>query len=358
MLLDMRCDMPTLMNRDAEVLQYDLTRGTVSTVAMLRPELAPEQLKGGQPGALERWFSERSVDLNRTNARLLVKGFRLSGSKAEIVMANRALSLTDTWWIREQEAETFAQLCLHRRETDRLVMMTALSGEQAPLLRQLSPELTNIGSFNKAWFRENGVWWLVKAGSPKTIYAELFTNRLGCRLGLNMAHVEYRKPWLYSRNFTSEDRILEHYASFRYRFDQVRADEGTIFQNLQTLGLHQPYLDMLLLDAIVNNGDRHEFNHGVLKDPATGKVLGLAPNFDNNLALGGITAPSTVQLRMHLEEFGVRDWQREWLRGVTMECLMEVDREVRPLIDPEDLTESSIEVYFRSLLHLIDPFTD
>ena len=33
------------------------------------------------------------------------------------------------------------------------------------------------------------------------------------------------------------------------------------------------------------NADRHTNNYGVLRDPDSGKVLRLAPNFDNNIAL-------------------------------------------------------------------------
>lgn len=33
------------------------------------------------------------------------------------------------------------------------------------------------------------------------------------------------------------------------------------------------------------NVDRHTFNYGLLRDVNTGKILSLAPNFDNNLAL-------------------------------------------------------------------------
>ena len=45
------------------------------------------------------------------------------------------------------------------------------------------------------------------------------------------------------------------------------------------------YVKMLFLDTICANPDRHTFNFGVLRDTDTGEILGLAPNFDNNMAL-------------------------------------------------------------------------
>ena len=42
---------------------------------------------------------------------------------------------------------------------------------------------------------------------------------------------------------------------------------------------------MLVFDAVIMNPDRHMSNYGVFRDNHTGRVLGFAPIFDNNLAL-------------------------------------------------------------------------
>ena len=42
---------------------------------------------------------------------------------------------------------------------------------------------------------------------------------------------------------------------------------------------------MIFLDTVTANPDRHTFNFGLLRDTDSGKLLGLAPNFDNNMAL-------------------------------------------------------------------------
>lgn len=47
----------------------------------------------------------------------------------------------------------------------------------------------------------------------------------------------------------------------------------------------EDYVRMLFLDTICANPDRHTFNFGILRDADTGNILGLAPNFDNNMAL-------------------------------------------------------------------------
>ena len=42
---------------------------------------------------------------------------------------------------------------------------------------------------------------------------------------------------------------------------------------------------MIYLDTLCFNMDRHNQNYGLLKDPDSGKIIKLAPNFDNNIAL-------------------------------------------------------------------------
>ena len=45
------------------------------------------------------------------------------------------------------------------------------------------------------------------------------------------------------------------------------------------------YLKMIMFDSVTYNVDRHNENLGLLRDRDTGKILSLAPNYDNNLAL-------------------------------------------------------------------------
>jgi hypothetical protein len=55
------------------------------------------------------------------------------------------------------------------------------------------------------------------------------------------------------------------------------------------------YVKMLFLDTICANPDRHTFNFGILRDIETGDILGLAPNFDNNMALISRGYPKNIK---------------------------------------------------------------
>ncbi len=45
------------------------------------------------------------------------------------------------------------------------------------------------------------------------------------------------------------------------------------------------YIRMIFLDAISANPDRHTANFGLLRKQRSGKLIGLAPLFDHNMAL-------------------------------------------------------------------------
>ena len=60
------------------------------------------------------------------------------------------------------------------------------------------------------------------------------------------------------------------------------------------------YVKMLFLDTICANPDRHTFNFGILRDADTGNIIGLAPNFDNNMALISRGYPKNINSKNDL----------------------------------------------------------
>ncbi|MBC7960606.1 MAG: hypothetical protein H7X94_12115 [Vallitaleaceae bacterium] len=345
--------MPILMNKAKEVLEFTLHRNYVATVKAINLEIAPEMLKDTNPGLLDAWFRDRSLDLTRSNARLLLKKMQLPNSKAELVIANKALNLTDTFWIKEVEGEKYSDFCIQRKSSNPYIVNTSLSGDLVQINRMYNAELTNIGSFDKAWIKENNQWYLVKKGNAKSIYAELFSYKLGKYLGLPMANYQVKDGLLYSPNFTNESKILEHYASYRYKFEKLDIDEKTVRNNLLTVGLDEQYLNILFLDAVVSNIDRHEHNYGVIKSSSTGNLIGLAPNFDNNLAFGGPSNPSSGQLKMYLTDFGIQNNQATMVKKMSMNLIHEIDKQVRMIINPVELSTQLVEEYFKGILSIL-----
>jgi len=230
----------------------------------------PEILKSGKEAALQHWLGTRGIDTTRTNSRVLLNELRLKSDRVSAVVFNKGLNMTDCYWIKDRQKDehlTFKEVSLYRKENIKSISALSISGRAVRVPNSVNHEITNIGSFNKAWIKEDKEWWLYKTGSIYNNYAELFTFYLGKRLGLDMTIYKYvvhpevnpNTPLIASYNFTSA-YMLEHYDSFRYRFEDVELeDDETIIQNMQQVGFAEAYKKMLMLDALVSNTDRREF---------------------------------------------------------------------------------------------------
>ena len=86
-----------------------------------------------------------------------------------------------------------------------------------------------------------------------------------------------------------------------------------ICRNIASLGpeFEEAWKRILLSDAVFANTDRHMRNFGIIRSSETGKVLRLAPNFDNNQAYlanpGGIY--SNGMLKLYMRQADDRDYQ-------------------------------------------------
>ncbi len=233
---------------------------------------------------VEGWVAGRAIDSHRTNSRLLKKALRLrTTDDVQTALAVNAATVTDRYWFRpEGSTATYEDVRFKENYFDQL----ALRGDPDSFSRKPSrtPELTNIGSFEKCWKLIDGSWWMYKSGNDQEYFSELFICKLGEKLGLNMAHYEMDGDYIRSKDFTDSASV-----NFEPMKSLVDADEDyeVCFNALNEISseLAKQYLVLIWMDSICYNMDRHTENFGFLRDVKTGKILSLAPNYDNNIAL-------------------------------------------------------------------------
>ena len=232
----------------------------------------------------EGWLEERAIDRHRANARLLKKVFGLTAATdAEVVLKENAATITDNYWFKSESDN----LCYEDvRFKDNIFADLALRGDPDSFNHepQRTPELTNIGSFEKCWRIIDGEWWLYKQGNENEIFSELFISLLGTRLGFNMAYYEKDGKYIRSRDFTKSASVnLESMYSYVGDEEDYEKSFEILYEILPNAA--KDYVEMIFLDTVCFNMDRHTRNYGVLRNIKSGKVVGLAPNFDNNIAL-------------------------------------------------------------------------
>lgn len=272
-----------LMSGDLEIAQ--ISNGQVLP---RRKNLMPLYLAAG--GKLEDWLTSRAIDRHRPNSRILKKVLRLTNSgDLAAVLRTHAATITDNYWVKEDhEADLTYEQVQFTQDTFSEIALTGsfTSYSKQYTEKQLaenSPELTNIGSYEKCWKIDNGNWWMHKAGNALERFSELFIARLGKELGFCMAEYlpsgDFVKTLDFTKglvNYEPVAAIVGEEEDYAFNYDKLTALKPE---------LGKQYLDILFLDALCFNMDRHTENYGVLRDRETGEILGMAPNFDNNIAL-------------------------------------------------------------------------
>ncbi len=242
---------------------------------------------------VEDWIASRAIDAHRTNSRLLKRALRLrTTDDVATALAVNAATVTDRYWFKPEGSTAVYE---DIRFKENYFAELALRGDPDSFSRKPSrtPELTNTGSFEKCWKLIDGKWWMYKSGNAEELFSELFICRLGEKLGLPMAHYEMDGQYIRSEDFTDGAKV---------NFEPIKAlvdddeDYANCFEVLNALSpaLARQYLVLIWMDSVCYNMDRHTENFGFLRDVKTGKILSLAPNYDNNIALIAKGYPSDV----------------------------------------------------------------
>ena len=274
--------------KNYEILSGDtlVARWQSGNLEIINETLLPLYLKRIQNS--DMWLETRAIDSHRANSRLLKKALRLAEKDdiSTVIHVNGA-TITDRYWIRPiGSALRYSDI----RFSDDYFSNLALKGtynsfnRAANSKRSRTPELTNVGSFEKCWKLHDGKWWMHKKASHEELFSELFVYELGKVLGMNMAVYERGDSCVKSLDFTDSATVNFEPASAFMGDNEEYLD---VIEKLKALCPQAipDYIRMIFLDTICANPDRHTNNFGLLRDVTSGELLGLAPNFDNNMAL-------------------------------------------------------------------------
>ena len=285
-----------IMSGDAVVAKWKN-----NNLKIVNEKLAPLYLKN--TGNVKKWLETRAIDRHRANSRLLKKALRLT-QKDDIssVLSVNAVTITDNYWIKLTELDLkYSDV---RFDNDYFSNL-ALTGnydsfnKAAGSKNSRTPELTNIGSFEKCWKLKNGIWWMYKTANHNELFSELFIYKLGIRLGFNMAEYRRGNKLIKTKDFT-DDASVNFEPAFAFMGDNEDYTETIEALKRICPAAVGDYIKMLFLDTVCANPDRHTFNFGILRDTESGKIIGLAPNFDNNMALISRGYPKNIERKNDL----------------------------------------------------------
>lgn len=238
------------------------------------------------------WIDGRQIAKHRVAIERLMRELGMTTRHDFIGMA-RCLSLTDTFWMKRADEElTWDDVSLYRNPFDDVIARIAFDGTgmYGRANSPTSPEFATSGSFAKCWVRENGEISLLKRGSTGYANAgfEPYSEVLAADLlsAARIDHVPYGIVRFHGALaskcplFTSED--VGFVSAHRF-FDKPFGVRDMLAFCTEH-NAEESFREMIVMDAVMANVDRHAGNYGFLVDNATGDVLRMAPLFDHNMA--------------------------------------------------------------------------
>ena len=247
------------------------------------------------PAGIKAWLKTRCIPKNRAYVTEILRSLGLEANDIKgIIDTCLGLSLNDSYWITPVGSSLkYDKNNLYDNTFDEALALVAFVGMQQRLGRSSSPEFTTGGTLRKGWRIIDGEKWLYKGGAEETssyLGLEPFSEYYAYQVAraMNLFCVEYDlsmwKGILSSRCklFTTKD--ISFVSAGEIKGVNEIEDVLSVYSGLNS-EYYDQLCDMLVFDALVYNTDRHFGNFGLLRDNKTGKYIGVAPIFDNGMAL-------------------------------------------------------------------------
>ena len=248
--------------------------------------------------SFRRWWTKRSIPASRS--RLKETLIRLGMPTPEcLMMRSYGFSLSDSYWLSTTgDLSDWYSLNYYQNDFSNDVgdMLFFDNLVEEPVIT--SPDTSLNGNLKKRWKIIDSERVLLKGGTQPFMqepFNEVIASKIMGLLGIK--HVEYgltslnREPFCFcpcfcdiSTEFIPAWSILSEYG--RSEGQTLYELTSSSFKRIGCTGVEECLDQMIALDFIIANEDRHYGNFGILRDPVTLKVKGFAPMFDCGASLG------------------------------------------------------------------------
>ncbi len=249
------------------------------------------------------WWRSRSIPASRQNLR---DALELLGNITieRLVTKSYGLSLSDHYWAKPVQSDLqWENINFFENDFSEDVgkaLFGTLEVQDLSSISLLSPDNTSDGWLKKKWIIDNGERILLKGGSgegQQEPFNEVLASEICKRLGI--PYVEYSIVENEGHYFSAcKDFIspqTELVSAWHIRNIKPKTNNESEYTHLisccKELGMNnineieKQICNMIVLDSIVANEDRHFNNFGFIRNPATLEWLGLAPIFDTGTSM-------------------------------------------------------------------------
>jgi hypothetical protein len=248
---------------------------------------------------LNSWIRGRGLADSRKDINK-VKDIFKADSKEELIVRSYGLNLTDHYWLHKTEENLkWEDLNFFDNKFDKLKVGGRANPDIDESVGDKSPNFCVDGSIEKRWvIKENDIRVLLK-GSRYNRMQEPFNEAIASKImdELGIEHVAYSlertedKNIPYSECKCMVDRKCEYInALFVMESGEYERKDPYIhyLEMCKQNGLHnakEKIDEMIALDFIIGNDDRHRGNFGIIRNADNLEWLKPAPLFDNGNSL-------------------------------------------------------------------------
>lgn len=278
-----------------------------------KKDLFPLDLELTEEG-IAKWLKHRTIPKNRAYVHNFLSKCGLNINRPmTIIKVSKGLSLNDCYWVVEEGFEgTYDKFNLYDNRFSQVLALIAFTGYGSSIRTSLAscPEFTTNGMLPKCWRRKDGKITLYKGGTSGASntgnepYSEYYAAQVAKVLGINA--IEYGlSQWKGELCSTCELFTSKEYSFLPVGRVVTSGGMKAVREYYEKLG--QTFVDalndMLVLDAIIMNTDRHFGNFGFIVDNKTNKIVAPAPLFDHGNALLNFAGRDDLESEKALNEY-------------------------------------------------------
>ena len=275
---------------------------------------------------MTKWWSRRSIPASRSGLRQLLEELNVPVVHT-LVKECFGLSLSDQYWIKpENSSLIWDDINFFQNEFSEDIGNLLFGGKADNGNQNLiSPDATSDGCLKKRWKIIEGKRCLVKGGSSP-FYQEPLNEVIASEIlkKLSISHVCYRVFWDLNLPYSiCEDFITpdtELVTAFQICETKPFNSENDIFDHyleccnsLGIPGITDSLDQMMTLDFLIANPDRHFGNFGAIRNANTLEWLGSAPLYDNGTSLWCDTVNTFINPEANTESVTFRKYHKEQL---------------------------------------------
>ena len=281
------------MNKDVKLLSFRTETGVLGT-KITETALYSDRRPHGWAG-IEQWIEARNYAKHKDHFRSMLKEWQMDTPDG-FLRISHALSLNDTLWVKPESSPLhWDDVSLYSNQFDDVAATTAFeTGLHGLQLSSTSPEFTSEGTYPKCWRREPGGIELYKTGltgfsnAGLEPYSEFMAAQIaGMMQGLHS--VEYGLTKFKGRLCSTCELFTDESTGFVPAYKlfprNTPSNMAHTLDFCRDLGFEREFSDMIVLDAVTFNQDRHLGNFGFLIDNDTFEIKAFAPLFDFNRSM-------------------------------------------------------------------------